>query len=194
MNAEETKADSETNEASTDSEALQKEPVKTHKQAATSNKVSTIKSSVFSRIGKRFSQWLLIEAPADQDMDNNGLAKARTNMATTRTLMAADRTLMAWMRTALSMISFGFTIYKILQGLQSSGDTLKHAYDPQTVGLFLIGLGTISMILGVVEYISTIKELRLLKAIPWRRPSFVISLIMAASGSLVFVSVVTHII
>jgi putative membrane protein len=92
------------------------------------------------------------------------------------------------------MISFGFTIYKILQGLQSSGDTLKHSYDPQTVGLFLIGLGTISMVLGVVEYISAIKELRLLKTIPWRRPSFIISLIMAVSGLLVFMSVVTRII
>jgi putative membrane protein len=194
MNSEENKADNDTNTAPGDLEALQNEPVKTQKQPAVINKVSTIKSSMFTRIGKRISHFLSIEAPAESDMDNNGLAKARTNMATTRTLMAADRTLMAWMRTALSMISFGFTIYKILQGLQSSSDTLKHSYDPQTVGLFLIGLGTISMVLGVVEYISVIKELRLLKTIPWRRPSFIISLIMAVSGLLVFMSVVTRII
>lgn len=194
MNAEEIKTDNDANIGPSDLEALQNETVKTQKQPAAANKVSTIKSSLLCRIGKRFSQWLSIEAPADADMDNNGLAKARTNMATTRTLMAADRTLMAWMRTALSMISFGFTIYKILQGLQGSGGPLKHSYDPQTVGLFLIGLGTISMILGVVEYMSTIKELRLLKAIPWRRPSFVISVIMAISGLLVFLSVVARII
>ena len=35
--------------------------------------------------------------------------------------MAADRTLMAWIRTTLSMISFGFTIYKFLQAMFESG-------------------------------------------------------------------------
>ena len=43
------------------------------------------------------------------------------DLATTRTLMAADRTLMAWIRTSLSLLSFGFTIYKILQGFAESG-------------------------------------------------------------------------
>jgi uncharacterized membrane protein YidH (DUF202 family) len=46
----------------------------------------------------------------------NELSQERTALATDRTLMAADRSLMAWIRTALSMISFGFTIYKLLQG------------------------------------------------------------------------------
>jgi putative membrane protein len=35
-------------------------------------------------------------------------------LALDRTRMAAERTLMAWVRTALSMIGFGFTIYKFL--------------------------------------------------------------------------------
>ena len=46
------------------------------------------------------------------------LAEDRTDMAAARTLMAADRTLMAWIRTAPSMLSFGFTIYKVLEGFQ----------------------------------------------------------------------------
>jgi len=183
MKSQENKPDIKTKEAQESLEKIQKEPL-----------VASKKSTVFARIRKRVSNWLSIEAPENSDMDNNGMAKARTSMATTRTLMAADRTLMAWMRTALSMISFGFTIYKILQGLQNSSGTLKHSYDPQTVGLFLIGLGTISMVLGVVEYIRTIQELRLLRTIPWRRPSFIISLIMAVSGLLIFMSVVTRII
>ena len=36
-------------------------------------------------------------------------------LALDRNKLAAERTLMAWVRTALSMISFGFTIYKFLQ-------------------------------------------------------------------------------
>ena len=39
-------------------------------------------------------------------------------LALDRTRMAAERTLMAWVRTALSMIGFGFTIYKFLQVVQ----------------------------------------------------------------------------
>ncbi|PYY11310.1 MAG: hypothetical protein DMG61_19450, partial [Acidobacteria bacterium] len=43
-----------------------------------------------------------------------------TDLAFERTRMAAERTLIAWIRTALSMISFGFTIYKFLQAMQGS--------------------------------------------------------------------------
>ena len=39
-------------------------------------------------------------------------------LAPDRTRLAADRTLMAPVRTALSMIGFGFTIYKFLQVVQ----------------------------------------------------------------------------
>ena len=38
-----------------------------------------------------------------------------------RTIMAADRTLMAWVRTSLSMLSFGFTIYKVLDTAAKQG-------------------------------------------------------------------------
>jgi putative membrane protein len=80
------------------------------------------------------------------------LAADRTDLATGRTVMAVDRSLMAWIRTALSMISFGFTIYKILDGLQQSGGSLAHDYNPRTIGLFLTGLGTASMVAGTIEY------------------------------------------
>ena len=42
-------------------------------------------------------------------------------LALERTRMAADRTLMGWIRTALSMISFGFTIFKFLEYTQEQG-------------------------------------------------------------------------
>ena len=47
--------------------------------------------------------------------DANQLGVERTDWALERTFMAADRTLMAWVRTAISMIGFGFTLYKFLQ-------------------------------------------------------------------------------
>ena len=38
-----------------------------------------------------------------------------TQLALDRTWLAHERTLMAWIRTSVSMISFGFTIYKFFQ-------------------------------------------------------------------------------
>ena len=39
-------------------------------------------------------------------------------MSFQRTRLSADRTLMSVIRTALSLISFGFTIYQVFQKLQ----------------------------------------------------------------------------
>jgi putative membrane protein len=97
---------------------------------------------------------------------------------------------MAWIRTALSMISFGFTIYKILQGFQESGLKLPAEQTPRNIGLFLIGLGTASMVMGTIAYWQTFKELRLLQHFPVWRPSFVVALIMSGLGLLLFVGIV----
>lgn len=123
----------------------------------------------------------------------NALAQDRTDLAVSRTMMAADRSLMAWIRTALSMISFGFTIYKVLQGFQESGSTLAAGNTPRNIGLFLIGLGTISMLVGTIAYWQTFKELRLLQHFPVWRPSFVVALIMSAFGLFLFVGIVVKV-
>src|ERR1700742_1402633 len=81
-----------------------------------------------------------------------------SDMGTTRTIMAADRTLMAWIRTSLSMLSFGFTIYKFLEGVQAQSP-LIHPHSPQQVGLFLAGLGTLAIVLGTFNYWTTLKDL-----------------------------------
>ena len=126
-----------------------------------------------------------------QTKSPNELAEDRTDLAIGRTLMAADRSLMAWIRTALSMISFGFTIYKILDGLQQSGAALPHDYSPRTVGLFLTGLGTVSMVAGTIEYWQRVKILRKHHAIKVWRPTIVMALIMSFTGLFFFVSIIT---
>ncbi|PTR17351.1 putative membrane protein [Nitrosospira sp. Nsp2] len=123
----------------------------------------------------------------------NMLAQDRTDLAVSRTMMAADRSLMAWIRTALSMISFGFTIYKILQGFQESGLKLPAEQTPRNIGLFLIGLGTASMVMGTIAYWQTFKELRLLQHFPLWRPSFVVALIMSGLGVFLFVGIVVKV-
>lgn len=125
-----------------------------------------------------------------QPKTSNELAQDRTDLATGRTLMAMDRSLMAWIRTSLSMISFGFTIYKILQGLQESGDVLAHGLSPRAVGLFLTGLGTVAMAAGTVEYFERLKLLREYHAVKTWRASLIMAMIMSAAGLFVFASIV----
>jgi putative membrane protein len=126
---------------------------------------------------------------ADPAKTSDELASIRTTLAEKRTLMAADRSLMAWIRTGLSMISFGFTIYKVLEGLRDSGVHEIPLGNPRTVGLFLIGLGTASIAAGTVEYWHGLGELRLYGPIRTRRPSFTIAMIMSATGLALFFGV-----
>jgi putative membrane protein len=133
---------------------------------------------------------------ADKEQLTESLSGGRTSLAVKRTLMAADRTLMAWLRTALSMISFGFTIYKILQGLQGIEDAnLADKFDARNVGEFLVGIGTLSMVMGTVEYWFTIRELTYRERIRvWIRPAFVMSLIISLAGLVIFTSLVVKLI
>ena len=120
----------------------------------------------------------------------NALALERTSLATDRTLMAADRSLMAWIRTALSMISFGFTIYKLLQGFAASGTELADASSPRAMGLLLTGLGTLAMVCGTIEYWYRLQELRRHRYFSLLRPSFVISQLMSVIGLFLFVAII----
>lgn len=122
------------------------------------------------------------------------LAGIRTTLAEKRTLMAADRSLMAWIRTGLSMISFGFTIYKLLEGMRESGFESAPFGNPRNVGLFLIGLGSVSLCAGLWDYWSSVSELRNYHPVRTRRPSFAIATILAATGMVLFVSITLRVI
>ncbi len=129
---------------------------------------------------------------AIDEKTSNELAGERTDLAGRRTVMAADRTLMAWIRTALSMISFGFTIYKLLDGFQKGGFALPHETTPRNIGLFLTGLGTLSMAMGTIEYWQTIRDLGHTMVVRLWRPAFVIALVMSATGVVLFFSIITR--
>ena len=121
------------------------------------------------------------------------LAIERTDMAIDRTAMAADRTLMAWTRTAISMISFGFTIYKLLHGAFKEGLVLtKNPEGPRNLGLFLIGIGTFSLALGMVEHWQTKRKLGKKPRFRLLNPSFLTSSAIVLLGLLLFVTIIMH--
>lgn len=76
------------------------------------------------------------------------LAARRTGMAFQRTRLAADRTLMAVIRTSLSLISFGFTIHKVFEGLKESG-AIAHAASGRNFGVALVLLGVVMLVIGI---------------------------------------------
>ena len=109
---------------------------------------------------------------------SNELAQDRTDLAVERTLMAASRSLMAWVRTGLSMIGFGFTIYKFLsaegQGLTTS--------NPGTVGFVLLVLGNLSLLFGAIEYWQTVGHLRRTYHCTYRKYPLILAGLMGGLG------------
>ena len=87
--------------------------------------------------------------------------KLGDRLAVERTLFAADRSLLAWVRTAVSLISFGFTMFKFLQYIRGLEQVpaLMHSHSPRNIGLFLLLIGTISLLMAMLEYAATVKRL-----------------------------------
>ena len=113
------------------------------------------------------------------------------NLPVMNTLMAADRTLMSWTRTSLSMLSFGFTIFKILQAFQDTeGKFVVRSDVPRDAGLFLTAMGTLAMVMGTIEYWQTLKVLHQQRIFARPRPPLIMAIIMSVSGILLFVSIV----
>jgi putative membrane protein len=105
-----------------------------------------------------------------------------------RTVMAADRTLMAWIRTSLSMFSFGFTIYKVLDSMAKAG-TIANSDSPQQVGLLLAGLGTATVVLGTASYWLTLRDLQRAGEFRLGRPVLIMAAIMSLIGLALFVGI-----
>lgn len=119
------------------------------------------------------------------------LAVDRTNLSVEGTLMGAERTLMAWTRTGLSMISFGFTIYKVLQALLKEGVQITLSIKgPRNLGLFLIALGTLSTLMGGLEYSSHARNLRKKFGAAYRKFPLIMSGLIFVLGLYLFVSIV----
>jgi putative membrane protein len=83
-------------------------------------------------------------------------------LALRRTFLAHERTLMAWVRTSVSLISFGFTIYKFFQYLSQEIPFQRKTYfGPREFAVAMIGLGVLSLAMAVIDYRHTRKILGL---------------------------------
>ena len=102
--------------------------------------------------------------------DNNELAIERT-------VMAAERTLMSWTRTSISLISFGFTIYKFLGNMQTEGKAaMRDPEGPRNFGLALIAIGVFALLVSSIQFRQLQKKL-----MPDKKVIFSLSFLVARS-------------
>lgn len=85
----------------------------------------------------------------------------RTILAEERTVIAAERTLMAWIRTSISMIGFGFALYKFFQYLpeEIAAGNIRQPQAPRNLGLTLIALGTLALAGAAWQHLNFLKEI-----------------------------------
>jgi putative membrane protein len=115
------------------------------------------------------------------------------DLGVVRTMMAADRTLMAWIRTSLSMLSFGYTIYKVLQEVQDATNIPIHRTAPRNAGVFLTVAGTLALILGIAEYYGNLRMLRRSYLFRRIRPTLIMSVLMAIAGMLLSFGIIVRV-
>jgi uncharacterized membrane protein YidH (DUF202 family) len=129
-------------------------------------------------------------------LDGNTLAKHRTDWAALRTRMASERTLMAAIRTSLSLIGFGFTIYKFFESLrQAMGDGGPvRVHSPRRLGLTLVSLGVFVMIAFAIQHWLFLKKLQKESDLPfpWSM-SLTAAAGLALTGIIVFVTILIRI-
>lgn len=113
--------------------------------------------------------------------------EAAPDLGVMRTMMAADRTIMAWVRTSLSMLTFGYTIYKVLGEIQAIGNVEIRDTAPRNAGVLLTVTGTLALFMGIAEYWTTLMVLRRSYLFRLARPSLIMSIVLAGAG--VFLSV-----
>jgi putative membrane protein len=128
-------------------------------------------------------------------LDTNMLAGERTDWAAVRTRLASERTMMAAIRTSLSLIGFGFTIFKFFEAIRKAtgeGGGLPEN-SPRRLGLTLVSLGIFVMVAFAVQHWLFIRKLRQESDLhfPWSI-SMTAAACLAFTGIIVFVYIVTH--
>lgn len=116
------------------------------------------------------------------DSHGQGL-DASTRLAVERTRLALDRTLMAWIRSAISLITFGYGIYKVMETrAPESIPRIGH----REFGLIMISVGLLALALGTYEHLRAGEQLGAEYPAAPRRPSCVrgFSVLVGALGLL----------
>lgn len=121
--------------------------------------------------------------------DATELAQQRTELALQRTIIAAERTLMAWIRTAISMIGFGFTIYKFFQYLrEAEGFHRSRPIAPRNLGLTFITIGVFTLVGAIWQHQDFLKRIGAEEKRYMWSMAVIVSILVILIGVIVFIS------
>ena len=89
-------------------------------------------------------------------------------LALDRTRLAAERTLMGWIRTCFSMMTFGFTVFKVMAELRLfTAQKVAPLQGARELGLALAGIGTFALLFACLQHW---RYMRRLKRAMWHTP------------------------
>jgi len=83
-----------------------------------------------------------------------------TRLAYDRTWLSFERTMQAWIRTAISLITFGFSVYRLVDIVEKHPGDARSGIGVQVFGFILVGIGFIALAIATVEYRQSIRVLR----------------------------------
>lgn len=114
----------------------------------------------------------------------------RLDLDRTRTMF--DQTAMSWIRTAISLITFGFTIYKFFQIEldQAGGREPGPHLGARGFALILVAAGLVSLIIGSVEHRKNMQSLLVEYPGMARSQIGVLALLVGIVGMLAFVTAI----
>ena len=129
-----------------------------------------------------------------QNLDPN-LKKQPTNLSAINTRFASERTLMAAVRTSLSLIGFGFTIYKVFESMrQTMGERSPiRVNGPRRLGLTLVSIGIFVLVAFALQHWLFLKELKkeTNQEFPWS-VSLITSVLLTITGLVVLVTILVR--
>jgi len=119
------------------------------------------------------------------------LAEQRTDLAILRTINASERTLMAWIRTSISMIGFGFSIYKFFQYLpeEIAAGNIRRPQAPRNLGLTLIALGTVALTAAAWQHRRFLNDIGASQTRHVWSISFIVAIAVILIGAVTFYGV-----
>lgn len=98
---------------------------------------------------------------AEQENGNAATLSLSNRLALERTRAAYERTMMAWVRTATALITFGFAVYKFFEIETAGRDIGPRLIGSREFALILIGIGLLSLVIGLIEHRRDLKALEM---------------------------------
>ena len=91
---------------------------------------------------------------------------------------------MAWIRTSISMIGFGFSIFKFFQyqAEEIAAGDIRRPQAPRNLGLSLVALGTLALIAAAWQHRNFLRDIRISEKRHTLSISFVVAMAVILIG------------